>query len=243
MEPLGISATNSKLESSFLRDAVIPTYAVGDVHGCLRQLQLLVERSTHQAGDQKAQFVFLGDYIDRGPDSRGVVEYLMNLQRAQPDRVTCLMGNHEQMLLSAIEGAAHEDNWLENGGAETLRSYRVHDPNRIPRSHVDWLKSLPEFYDDGLRFFVHAGIRPGRALDRQRKLDLLWIREPFLSSIVDHGRLIIHGHTPVSGDHPDIHPNRANLDTGAVFGGPLTAVAFTQEERMPVSIIQAFPCE
>jgi serine/threonine protein phosphatase 1 len=117
---------------------------------------------TQDAQDQKTQFGFIGDYIDRGPDSRGVVEYLMTLQQTQPDCVTCLTGNHEHMLLSAIDRVAHEERWLQNGGAETLRSYGAPNLSGIPDAHITWFRGLPNFDDDGLRFVVHAESDPAK---------------------------------------------------------------------------------
>lgn len=202
------------------------TYAIGDIHGCLAKLIALVERCRADAGMQRAKFVFLGDYIDRGSDSQGVVEFLMSLQQDRPDDVICLMGNHEDLLLAAVDAPDWEENWFRNGGIQTLQSYGVPDASSIPRWHIEWMRNLPKVHDDGLRFFVHAGIHPDRPLNQQDEHDLLWIREPFLSSTKDFGRLIVHGHTPLKTGRPEIRPNRLNLDTAAVYGGPLTAAVF-----------------
>lgn len=204
------------------------TYAIGDIHGCLRHLEQLVTLCEDDAAEQPMQLVFLGDYIDRGPDSHGVVEYLIELQAFMPDRVICLMGNHEDMLLKAFEDEGREDHWLRNGGTQTLYSYQVPSAVDLPRRHVEWFRSLPTSHDDGMRFFVHAGVHPERPLDQQDEQDLLWIREPFLSSQKDFGRLVVHGHTPLASGIPDQRPNRLNIDTGAVFGRALTAAVFTE---------------
>lgn len=202
------------------------TYVTGDIHGCLNKLIGLMALCYADAGKRPAKFIFLGDYIDRGPDSRGVIEFLMSLQQDRPDDVTCLMGNHEDMLLAALDAPDWEENWLRNGGMQTLRSYGKATVANIPQDHINWMRNLPKFHDDGQRFFVHAGVHPDRPLDRQHEHDLLWIREPFLSSTEDFGRLIVHGHTPLKTGRPDIRPNRLNLDTAAVYGGPLTSAVF-----------------
>lgn len=202
------------------------TYAFGDIHGCLKQLEELVRLCEADAGESEMKFVLLGDYIDRGPNSRGVVEHLIQLQNYMPDHVVCLKGNHEDMLLAAVEDEGHEEHWLRNGGTQTLYSYQVPSVIDLPRRHLDWFRSLPTFYDDGMRFFVHAGVHPARPLDQQHERDLLWIREPFLSSTKDFGRLVVHGHTPLHGAEPDIRANRINLDSGAAYGGVLTAAVF-----------------
>jgi serine/threonine protein phosphatase 1 len=214
-------------------------YAIGDVHGCLDQLQRLVELCEQDAGAQRATFVFLGDYVDRGPDSRGVVDFLIDLKKWSPDEIICLRGNHEDLLLSAIEDEANEPNWLRNGGNATLNSYRVTRPIQLPRHHVEWFRSSPTFHDDGKRFFVHAGVHPDRPLDQQDEHDLLWIREPFLSSSKDFGRLTVHGHTPTKSGVPDQHRNRLNIDTAAVYGRALTAAVFTDETIPPVKFLTA----
>ena len=209
------------------------TYAIGDIHGCLAKLKRLVGICRVDAGEESARLICLGDYVDRGPDSRGVIEYLIRLQNIQTDQIICLMGNHEDMLLAAADDPDWNEPWLRNGGLQTLESYGVTDATHIPKEHIAWLRSLPKFHDDGRRFFVHAGVQPDRALDEQHDHDLLWIREPFLSSDKDFGRLIVHGHTPLASGLPDVHPNRLNLDTAAVHGGPLTAAAFTDRQTEP----------
>lgn len=219
------------------RELAMQFFAVGDIHGCLDKLIELFDQCRRFARRRPTKFIFLGDYIDRGPDSREVVQFLIDLQARHPDDVICLCGNHED-LLHHLDDPRHVASWLANGGDTTLRSYGVRSPDKLPADHLKWLLGLPTSFDDGQRLFVHAGIRPGLPLDQQTRRDLLWIREPFLSSTVDHGRLIVHGHSPTDGNLPDIKPNRINLDTGAVFGGPLTAAVFIEGERSPVRILK-----
>jgi serine/threonine protein phosphatase 1 len=217
------------------------TYAIGDIHGCLDQLQHLVELCERDAGAERTKLVFLGDYIDRGPDSRGVIDFLIDLQKWSPDQIICLRGNHEDLLLAALEDSEAELNWLLNGGRSTLDSYRVADVLDLPVAHIDWVRSLALFHDDGERFFVHAGAHPARPLNQQDPHDLLWIREPFLSSSNDYGRLVVHGHTPIASGVPELRANRLNIDTGAVYGRALTSAAFAAHKTAPVGFLSASP--
>ncbi|WP_247567536.1 metallophosphoesterase family protein [Bradyrhizobium sp. 151] len=217
------------------------TYAIGDVHGCLDQLQRLVELCEQDAGEGQSKLVFLGDYIDRGPDSRGVIEFLMDLQKWSPDEIICLRGNHEDLLLAALEGQDAEQSWLLNGGYATLRSYGAACATDIPMPHIAWLRSLPLFHDDRKRFFVHAGVHPDRPLDQQRTRDLLWIKEPFLSSEKVLGRFIVHGHTPLKSGRPEVRINRVNIDTGAVFGRTLTSAVFDSRGAPPSRFLSVDP--
>ena len=214
-------------------------YAIGDIHGSLRKLRTLVARCQQHARAEAAIFVFLGDYIDRGSESAGVVRYLMALQSRLRERVITLKGNHEDFALGVIDAGTQAEHWLSQGGTATLRSYGVADAGALPHDHVVWLRSLPLSYDDGRRFFVHAGVNPARPLDAQDADDMLWIREPFLSDRRDYGRLIVHGHTPLAGGAPDLQGNRLNLDTGAVFGGPLTAAVFAAAQTPPIGFLRA----
>lgn len=220
---------------------MVKTYAIGDVHGCLEQLQRLVELCERDAGEGRSKLIFLGDYIDRGPDSRGVIEFLIDLQKWSPDQMICLRGNHEDLLLAALEGEDAKLSWVSNGGDCTLKSYKVANPGGIPSKHIDWIRSLPFCHDDGMRFFVHAGVHPDRPLRQQRPRDLLWIREPFLSSDEDFGRLIVHGHTPISSGVPDQRSNRLNIDTGAVYGRALTSAIFATHTSGPIGFLSASP--
>lgn len=214
------------------------TFAIGDVHGCLEKLKALLHHCQRFAADRRARFVFVGDYVDRGRDSKGVIELLQRFQHERRD-VICLRGNHEAMM---IEAAFSPDprsmgQWLVNGGGATLASYGVDHPADVPPSHLKWIASLPFSFDDGRRFFVHAGVNPSLPLDAQSEEDQVWIREPFLSSSHDFGRLIVHGHTPVPDGRPDLRRNRLNIDTAAVLGGPLTAAVFTSDRTEPIAYL------
>jgi serine/threonine protein phosphatase 1 len=180
------------------------TYAVGDIHGALGKLRDLIARCERDAAGEPATFVFLGDYIDRGPDSRGVIEHLMGLQARLAGNAIFLMGNHEAIVLEAVENSMSVGHWLMQGGDKTLESYGVSSPRNLPRQHLTWLRSLRLSYDDGRRMFVHAGVDPEKPLDDQHDDDLLWIREPFLSDARNYGRLIVHGHTPIQTGKPDL---------------------------------------
>jgi serine/threonine protein phosphatase 1 len=215
------------------------TYALSDIHGHLDKLVRLVAQCHSNAADDAAQFIFLGDYIDRGPDSRGVIEYLIDFQRRQPGDAVCLCGNHEDLALSAVDDPGEIAQWVAaNSGDTTLRSYGVTVPSELPAKHVDWMRALGTHHDDGRRFFVHAGVNPSRPLDRQDRHDLLWMRQPFLSESREYGRLIVHGHTPLKGGQPDLRTNRVNIDTGAGMGGPLTAAIFDDRTTAPIGFLQ-----
>jgi serine/threonine protein phosphatase 1 len=214
-------------------------YAVGDIHGCWDKLRRLIDRCEQHADGAPSRFVFLGDYIDRGPESAAVLDFLIDRQAQSPEAVVTLMGNHEAMLLGALDGTMSPMSWLQQGGAATLQSYGAADVCELPGAHLDWLRTLQLSHDDGHRFFVHAGVDPGRPLHAQSEFALLWIREPFLSDRRDYGRLMVHGHTPIRSGMPDLRSNRLNVDTGAVFGGPLTAAVFDEERAAPITFIQA----
>jgi len=215
------------------------TYAVGDIHGSLDKLESLIAGCREHAAGRAMRFVFLGDYIDRGPQSAGVVRFLIDLQSQLREHLIALMGNHEALALAVADGTMSASNWLLNGGAATLQSYGIGHAAELPRAHLDWLRSLRLTYDDGRRFFVHAGVDPKKPLDAQDEFDLLWIREPFLSDGRDYGRLIVHGHTPLLAAMPELRSNRLNLDTAAVFGGPLTAAVFDGAQTEPITFLQA----
>lgn len=222
-------------------------YAVGDIHGrldLLDELLIRIEADSRARGKARTTIVFLGDLIDRGPQSAEVVE---RLRVYQPDFATTiyLMGNHEEVLLRILGGEAKlVRDWLQFGGAECARSYGV-EPDKlresdraqsvqllkesIPSEHVKFLSSFVDTASFGRYLFVHAGIRPGIALVGQVQQDLRWIRAPFLADETDHGHVVVHGHT-ISPD-VEVRPNRIGLDTGAYRTGVLTALGIEQDER------------
>jgi len=213
------------------------TYAVGDIHGCADLLDRLLERIEAHAAGRERRLVFLGDYIDRGPDSAGILSRLRTLAWREPESVTCLMGNHEALLLAALREPGGEAHWLVNGGDATLASFGVEEAAAIPRDVLDWIEALPSLHADAARWYVHAGFRPGEAPEESSPHTRLWIREPFLSEDVDFGRHVVHGHTPQTSGRPDRRPHRTNLDTGAVYGGALTAGVFTAEAGPAVAFL------
>jgi serine/threonine protein phosphatase 1 len=215
------------------------TFAIGDIHGCEAPLRRLLVACNSWGGDCQRRFVFLGDYIDRGPESATVIRTLMSWQETCPDQVLCLRGNHEDMLLLARRNSDAYRQWISNGGPSTLRSFGVGTVKDVPKDVVRWLDRLPRSFDDGRRFYVHAGVDLTLALDQQRLDDLLWIREPFLTlaDSIDPGRLVVHGHTPTRTQRPDLRRYRLNLDTGAFMGGPLTAAVFSDSQTGPICFI------
>jgi len=222
------------------------TCAIGDVHGHIGKLEKLLERCEAFAPGRAKRFVFIGDYIDRGPDSRAVVDRLIELQRALGARVVCLRGNHEAVIVAAargeldtLPGRVSMEQWIgENGGgAPTLASYGVGHAREVSPEHLAWMAALPLWHDDGRRFFAHAGVHPDRPLNDQQDDDLMWIREPFLSHTGDFGRLIVHGHTPTRTRVPDLRANRLNLDTAAGYEGPVTAAIFDHNTVRPIAFI------
>jgi serine/threonine protein phosphatase 1 len=213
-------------------------YAVGDVHGRADLLGKILENIAEDVEQRPAQEVvevFLGDYVDRGPASRDVIEILMNTPPVGGVR-HCLRGNHEEILLDFLAEPGVLMDWRRLGGFETLLSYGVaprmslqlDDATQLrdefiaalPPAHLSFLRSTQLSFSAGGYFFVHAGIRPGTALEAQNPEDLLWIREPFLFSQRDHGKIIVHGHTP--SEEPEVLANRINVDTGAFLTGRLT---------------------
>jgi serine/threonine protein phosphatase 1 len=217
-------------------------YAIGDIHGRADLLALLLGEIVADAARSESTkhraLIFLGDYIDRGPDSRGVVDMVLS-DLPQGFDVHFLKGNHEAIMLDFLADPACLDHWLANGADATFQSYGV-DVAELSRKRVApevwrraFLASLPEAHRDffetlelavsfGDYFFVHAGVRPGVPLEAQDPKDLIWIRGPFLQSEEDFGKIVVHGHTP--GMEPAVRANRIGIDTGAVFTDRLTAL-------------------
>lgn len=222
-------------------------YAIGDIHGrddLLADLLARIDADSSRRGAAKRVLVFLGDLVDRGPASAQVVERLRTYRPADT-RLVFLAGNHEEVLLRIVDGEATLiPDWLRFGGAQCLRSYGA-DPDRlrkmagaraldviraaIPAAHVAFLRSFDDTFRAGDYLFVHAGIRPGVALDEQAPSDLRWIREPFLSDAAEHGFLVVHGHTIRKS--VEERANRIGIDTGAYRHGVLTALGLEGSER------------
>ena len=204
--------------------AMSKIFAIGDIHGCLdKLLKLLGVLDVDWTQDT---VVFMGDYIDRGPDSKGVVETVLGL-RGHHERAVCLLGNHERMFLNWIDGR-EEQLFLTNGGRDTLRSYGIpFDAKdravRVPPAHLEFFRSLLPFYETETHLFVHAGVRPGIPFELQDPHDMIWIRHEFYQA--DHGlkKTIVFGHSPFMRE-PFVGEKRVGIDTGAVYGGMLTCL-------------------
>jgi len=215
----------------------------------LRSAHALIAADREMCGDDAAPVVHLGDFCDRGPDTAGVIRFLRaGIDAAEPWRA--VLGNHDRLFRNFLTDAVTSDprlraglNWLSSnmGGRETLRSYKIEVENvdfadlvlketatKVPAADLDFLRGLESYIETEYLVFVHAGIVPGIPLDQQLEDDLVWMREPFLTDTRDHGKLIVHGHTPV--DTATHYGNRVNLDTGAGYFQPLTAAVFEDRE-------------
>lgn len=216
----------------------IRIYAIGDIHGCAAKLAVLLKAIAAHAEANPVKrpiIVYLGDYIDRGPESSRVVDAVMHHVQNGNGQVIALRGNHEQMLLDAVDDPSCLGHWLANGGAATLSSYDQKGAGleaaqeQIPESHIAFIRALPLSYKADGYFFAHAGVLPGAPLETQDPEHLLWIREPFLAW-PDGSEIempVVHGHTPSPG--VTVLPHRIGIDTGAVFGGPLSCVVLEDE--------------
>ena len=216
-------------------------YVVGDVHGCLDRLvslhwQIARDLLAHPVRD--SVLVHLGDYVDRGTDSAGVLWLLGGALAAPVTRRVDLRGNHELLMLDALSGNDMAVGiWLDNGGEMTLRSYGVPEslavgPDRwaehVPAAHLNFIRGLDMMHREGNYLFVHAGIRPGVPIRAQKPEDLLWIREPFLSDRKPRDVVVVHGHTPRP--EVEVFENRIGIDTGAVMGGALTCLVLEADQ-------------
>ncbi|WP_439629853.1 metallophosphoesterase family protein [Shinella sp.] len=194
------------------------TFAIGDIHGCIDPLNRLLARIEAYASN--GTIIFLGDYIDRGPNSSAVLDRLIAGPPTGFDWI-CLMGNHEDMMCGAYDGRSDRDLWLNNGGLETEMSFG----GKVPAEYLDWAARLPLIHVDTHRIFVHAGVLPLFPLDKQSPRDLLWHRFPPDEAGDYWNRHVVHGHTP-SKSNPVTIGNRTNVDAACVFGGKLVCAVF-----------------
>ncbi len=205
-------------------------YAFGDIHGCLDKLERLMDEINPDL--ERDTLVFLGDYIDRGPDSKGVVDYFLGL-RETAGKVICLRGNHEQMFLDYLRNQGNRDLYFLNGGMNTLRSYGLSEIDPIgeadlPERHLRFFKSLLPFHETEEYIFVHAGLRPGRPLEKQNREEMIWIRGDFIFGPCEFGKTVVFGHTPFH--QPFVEDCKIGIDTGAVFGGRLTCLELPERK-------------
>lgn len=225
-------------------------YVIGDVHGRNDLLQILLKRvvahfPTLLPRPEKVTLLFLGDVIDRGPDSKRCLSRIRRL--VETANAKMLLGNHEDMMLASLDGnGGAQVAWMRNGGLETLKSYGITPPREdedpfdfadrlkqgVPQKHIDFLRTLDVSYSSGSYFFVHAGVKPGVSINKQKREHLFSIRDEFTTSSKWHGQVVVHGHSIVSA--VEVHENRIACDTGAYASGTLSCVCL--QDKM-VSII------
>jgi len=205
-------------------------FVIGDIHGCVDELATMVKAVAPAVGDT---MVFVGDYVDRGPSARGVIDFLLELRTGSAEFVF-LKGNHEDMMLSFLGlPGRYGDSFLFNGGTQTLESYSVseetlgHAIECVPRSHVEFLEGLATSYLRPPYLFVHAGILPSRQLEEQSVEDMLWIRQEFIFNPHQLGAIVVFGHTPMRAVMVDL-PYKLGIDTGLVYGGKLSCVELNE---------------
>lgn len=223
-------------------------YAIGDIHGCtdlLRQMTKTIIEDMENHPAEKHYLVFLGDYVDRGVDSKGTIDFLLNELPKNTTNVF-LRGNHDDALLRFLKGDFSSTSfWLPCGGTATIASYGINPfqpgatkdletlrkklVEKIPADHLDFLKKTQFYFSLGDYYFAHAGVMPGASLDDQDEQDLMWVRGEFLNSRHDHGKIIVHGHSPSTA--PDAQLNRIGIDTGAFASGKLTCLVLQGKKR------------
>lgn len=222
--------------------AVVPpgrrVYAIGDIHGCdvqLADLHAIIAEDLARRPVDEPVLLHIGDYVDRGADTAGVLRRLIAGSPIEAAQVVNLVGNHDETMLHALSGdRPAATDWLFTGGRPALESYGIDPdspreswPERVPPEHLEFLRGLTLSHREGGYFFVHAGVRPGVALEQQQREDLLRMRQPFLYSEMSFGAVVVHGHTPVK--EPVVRHNRIAIDTGAVFGGKMTCLVLEGE--------------
>jgi serine/threonine protein phosphatase 1 len=214
-------------------------FVIGDIHGCLAELSCLVENLPLKRADR---IVFLGDYIDRGNESSGVVSYLMTLAKSMDNEVVFLKGNHEDMLLAYLGfGGRYGEMFLVNGGHATLASYGIAPAKisqvtamaRIPADHLEFFLTLKNYFVRGAFLCVHAGIHPLRSLEAQSENDMLWIRNEFISNSHHLPYTVVFGHTPQREVLFDL-PGKIGIDTGVVYGGKLTCIELDEKIQFQI---------
>jgi serine/threonine protein phosphatase 1 len=240
-----------KVERRARAPSGIRIYAIGDVHGCVDLLEKAftsIDNDIARFGNERIIHVFLGDYVDRGPDTKRTLDLLID--RSRDHETIFVRGNHERLMLDFVDQPSVLSEWWSIGGAQTLLSYGLSPGSKwrpeeefslrdalvaaMPKSHHAFLASLRSAYSCGDFFFTHAGVRPGIPLDLQREDDLMWIREPFLNSQHDFGKVVVHGHTPVR--EPEVYYNRINIDTGAYATGCLSILSI-QDSRLSFQLV------
>jgi serine/threonine protein phosphatase 1 len=222
-------------------------YAVGDIHGSAGLLEALLQKINADAAGRKRRLIFLGDYVDRGASSSAVIDILLSIRSQEPDAVF-LKGNHEEAILDFLDAPDRNEDWLHWGGDTTLESYGIEEiwsksparlaeelENKIPDAHLNFLKSLELWRVLGDYVFVHAGFKPGVALEDQKEKDCLWIRGEFHNAAPEArpAKVVVHGHHPVK--KPQDHGWRIAVDTGAVWSDALTAVVLDGTTRRFIS--------
>ena len=250
----GVSTLNHKhlnyTQAGVSHDKIL--VAIGDIHGQLSALTTLFTNieATLPRNLKTVSFVLLGDYIDRGPSSKAVIDLLLDWTKDH--NCTFLLGNHEASLLSFLDDPIRNKNWLSFGGIDTLISYNIFPKpgavaekalvqirdqlaERLPDQHIKFFNSLIPSYQDGDFMFVHAGVNPKLPLSKNTEEDLLWIRDPFLKHRGLYEKVIVHGHTITSDAKPEIHANRVGLDTGSYATGVITAMIMEGRDKSYIS--------
>ena len=219
--------------------------AIGDIHGRIHSLRTMMDHLIAEHSD--SNLVFLGDYVDKGEFSADVIDLIMDIKESNIfNNVITLCGNHEHLFLASIANPESRlaEHWARNlGGYNTLFSYgwdfdMGYDFSMIPEKHVDFIRQMSFYHKDKDIFFCHAGINPNRKLSKQKKEDLIWIRDKFLKSTKRHKRLIVHGHTQLKGEFPKVNKyNRLNLDVGAAKQENIAAAILKDDLKLPEIII------